>query len=265
MESQASPTDGAETGGHRLRDELGLSRRRGERWSRFLTRVGDAFGMVLLLVLTTYVLESLVPFDGWTAPLITAAAVAAGIVSLVSARAREPVVRAGVSAGVAAFALTVVAAAADSSTALGVAALLVFLLLAAATVEVLAAVISEEQVGFRTILGAISVYVQLGLLFVFVYVAVDRLQDGLFFGQTIRTGDYVFFSVTTLTTTGYGNLVPTGQPGRMLAGLEMLVGQIFLVTLIAGLVSLWRPGSWRRGRPAAPPPSPEDAAESSGR
>ena len=87
---------------------------------------------------------------------------------------------------------------------------------------------------------------------------------GLFFGQTIRTGDYVFFSVTTLTTTGYGNLVPAGQPGRMIAGLEMLVGQIFLVTLIAGLVSLWRPGSWRRGRRAAPP-SQEDAAESAGR
>jgi hypothetical protein len=34
----------------------------------------------------------------------------------------------------------------------------------------------------------------------------------------------------------------------MLAGLEMLIGQIFLVTLIAGLVSLWRPGAWRRSR-----------------
>ena len=264
MESQASPTEPADTGGHRLRDELGVSRRHGERWSRFLARVADAFGLVLLLVLTTYVLESLVPFGGWTAPLITATAVAAGIVSLVSARARHPVVRAGVIAGAAAVVLAVIAAAVDSPTALGAAALLVFGLLATATVEVLAAVIGEERVGFRTILGAISVYVQLGLLFVFVYVAVDRLQGGLFFGQTIRTGDYVFFSVTTLTTTGYGNLVPAGQPGRMIAGLEMLVGQIFLVTLIAGLVSLWRPGSWRRGRRAAPP-SQEDAAESAGR
>ncbi len=35
--------------------------------------------------------------------------------------------------------------------------------------------------------------------------------------------------------------MPAGQPGRMFAGLEMLMGQIFLVTLVAGLVSLWRP------------------------
>ena len=60
--------------------------------------------------------------------------------------------------------------------------------------------------------------------------------------------DFLFFSYTTLTTTGYGNLVPGGQPGRMIAGLEMMIGQIFLVTLVAGLVSLWRPGEGMRRR-----------------
>ena len=59
--------------------------------------------------------------------------------------------------------------------------------------------------------------------------------------------DALYFTVTLLTTTGYGNLVPAAQPGKMFAGLEMLIGQIFLVTLVAGLVSLWRP---RRGRAA---------------
>src|SRR5262249_16852449 len=64
-------------------------------------------------------------------------------------------------------------------------------------------------------------------------------------GVTVNGGDIVFFSFTTLTTTGYGNLVPAGQPGQMFAGMEMLIGQIFLVTLVAGLVSLWRPGGLR--------------------
>jgi hypothetical protein len=74
-------------------------------------------------------------------------------------------------------------------------------------------------------------------------VMIDRLQSGPFFVAEggSHTGDYIFFSFTTLTTTGYGNLVPITQPGKMFAGLEMLLGQIFLVTLIAGLVSLWRP------------------------
>ena len=60
--------------------------------------------------------------------------------------------------------------------------------------------------------------------------------------------DFLFFSYTTLTTTGYGNLVPAGQLGRMVSGLEMMIGQIFLVTLVAGLVSLWRPGEALRRR-----------------
>jgi hypothetical protein len=115
-------------------------------------------------------------------------------------------------------------------------------LLVVAAAEMLGATLRENEVNFRTILGAISVYVILGILFTYVYAAVDKFQAGQFFGQTTQTGDFIFFSVTTLSTTGYGNLVPAAQPGRMLAGIEMLVGQIFLVTLIAGLVSLWRPG-----------------------
>jgi hypothetical protein len=44
---------------------------------------------------------------------------------------------------------------------------------------------------------------------------------------------YLFFSFTTLTTTGYGNLVPDANPGQTLAVLEMLIGQLFLVTAMA--------------------------------
>ena len=124
------------------------------------------------------------------------------------------------------------------------------LLLAAGAI--LRTVLTETEVGFRTILGAISVYTILGLLFSFLYAAMDRVQSAPFFGTgvSVNGGDFLFFSFTTLTTTGYGNLVPAGQPGKMFAGLEMLMGQIFLVTLVAGLVSLWRPGLLARGRTA---------------
>ena len=109
---------------------------------------------------------------------------------------------------------------------------------------VLIRVVTTAEVNLRTILGAISVYTVLGLLFGFVFEAVSRVQDSPFFEGVPHThhGDFLFFSYTTLTTTGYGNLVPAGQPGEMVATVEMLVGQIFLVTLVAGLVSLWRPG-----------------------
>jgi hypothetical protein len=122
------------------------------------------------------------------------------------------------------------------------AGLIQMLLLVAATVAVLKSVLSELAVNFRTILGAISVYMIFGLIFTSLYLALDRLESAPFFEHGGGgTGDFVFFSFTTLTTTGYGDLVPARQPGMMFAGLEMLLGQIFLVTLIAGLVSLWRP------------------------
>ena len=78
--------------------------------------------------------------------------------------------------------------------------------------------------------------------------AVDRFAATPFFaiGTHVQNGDYLYFSITTLTTTGFGDLVPAGQPGKMFAAMEMLFGQVFLVTLIAGLVSLWRPGEWLR-------------------
>jgi hypothetical protein len=53
----------------------------------------------------------------------------------------------------------------------------------------------------------------------------------------------VFFSFTTLTTTGYGNLVPAGQPGQSLAVMEMIIGQLFLITAVGKIVSAWRPGT----------------------
>jgi hypothetical protein len=220
-----------------------FSRRRGERWTRFAARVANAFGLVLLLVIATYVLLSVTAYKGWTGVLIAVVAGAGGIVALVSSEARPDVMGTATAAAVVAVALVAVAAFTGGSTLLGIAALLVVTVLVVATGAMLGAVLREREVGFRTILGAVSVYVNLGLLFSFLYAAIDRLQAGAFFGKQAEVGDFVFFSVTTLTTTGYGNLVPAAQPGKLLSGLEMLIGQLFVVTFIAGLVSLWRPGA----------------------
>jgi hypothetical protein len=217
-------------------------RRRGERWSRFVTRVANAFGLVLLLVIATYVLISLTAYKGWTGALIAAVAGASATVALASADAAPVVLQTTTAGAVAAVVLVAVSELTGGSTVVGISGLLLMGVLLASTGTMLGAVLREREVGFRTILGAVSVYIDLGLLFTFLYAALDKLQSGDFFGVTTHTGDYVFFSITTLTTTGYGNLVPAAQPGKLLSGLEMLLGQLFLVTFIAGLVSLWRPG-----------------------
>jgi hypothetical protein len=223
-------------------------------------RLENAFGLVLLLVFGTFVLSSLVRFSAWGAVAITALAGFSATVALSSARARPRFVSLVGRLSVLAVLLSVVGAIAGGRWFFGLAALLQMALLAAGAVAVLRAVVTEERVGFRTILGAVSVYITLGLLFAMLYVGVDRIQGDPFFGTGahLDRGDFNFFSMTTLTTTGYGDLVPAGQPGKMFAVMEMLLGQIFLVTLIARLVSMWRPGQWLRQGAGFAEAEPED-------
>ncbi|HEX6781994.1 MAG TPA: ion channel [Solirubrobacterales bacterium] len=217
----------------------------------------DAFGLVLALVLITYVLASLLSNHGWSAVVLTVATSVTSVVALTSSHVRARAVRASIWISAVTVLFAAIAAATDEKTLLNVASLIQICLLAVAMAAVLWRVVSSAEVGSRTILGAISVYAVLGILFTFAYGTIDRIQGGPFFEEVAHPSgsDFIFFSYTTLTTTGYGNLVPGGQPGRMIAGIEMMLGQIFLVTLVAGLVSLWRPGEAlrrRRERRAAP-------------
>jgi ion channel len=223
-----------------------------ERWVQRAEYVSDAFGLVLVLVLTTYVLTSLLSNRGWSAVVLTLATSVTSVIALSSADARAGTVRAAVWLSGLTILLAAVAAIGGGRTWLNLASVVQIGLLTVAMGAVLRRVVTTAEVGARTILGAISVYTVLGILFTFLYGMVERIQDGPFFegGMHPESSDFLFFSYTTLTTTGYGNLVPGGQPGRMLAGLEMMLGQIFLVTLVAGLVSLWRPGEVLRQRQA---------------
>jgi len=218
--------------------------RRRERWRQRAEQVSDAFGLVLLLVLATYVLASMLENRGWSSVILATATGATSIVALTSSHARPKVVRVAIGLSLLTVALAAIGAASEDRVWLNLGSVIQVSLLTVAMGAVLRRVVTAREVGSRTILGALSVYAVLGILFTFLFGVVDRVQGGAFFEGTAnpQTSDFLFFSYTTLTTTGYGNLVPGGQPGRMIAGLEMMIGQIFLVTLVAGLVSLWRPG-----------------------
>ena len=187
------------------------------------------------------------PPEGWGGRLVAVAiAGLTAIVAFTSSDVRPGRVRLAAVVVLAAVIVAFIAERIPSDRLLGVAFGAVAILLAIAAVTILRRVImGASHVDFRTILGAVSVYTLLGLLFAFFYFAVARWTDGEFFtGVTeSRSSDYLFFSYTTLTTTGYGNLIPAGTVGQSFAVFEMLLGQIFLITLVAGLVSLWRPGA----------------------
>lgn len=215
-------------------------------------RIADAYGLVLFLILATFVVTMTLPPEGG-AGRVAAVAVAAAtaIIALTSSDVRPPRVRVAVGIGAAAVGAAAIAEIASVRWLLGLAFVADGLMLAVAAVTILRRVLVARTVEFRTLLGAISVFTLLGLLFGFLFIALGRLKGGdVFAGVPDATSrDYLFFSYTTLTTTGYGNLVPQGSIGQILAVLEMLVGQVFLVTLVAGLVSLWRP--LRRDDPPA--------------
>lgn len=215
-----------------------------ERWLRRAQRVSDAFGLVLLLVVVTYVLASVLSNRSWGAVLLAVTTAATSIVALTSSHAGATFVRRALRVAALAILLAILSAISGAHLWLNVSSFLEIGLLAVAMAAVLRRVVTATEVSFRTILGAVSVYIALGILFTWLFGAIDRIEGGGFFGAGVaaKGSDFLFFSYTTLTTTGYGDLVPAGQVGRMIAGLEMMLGQVFLVTLVAGLVSLWRPG-----------------------
>lgn len=116
---------------------------------------------------------------------------------------------------------------------------------------VLAAAFAHQRITLNTVTAAITAYLLLGLLFASIFRAVDLATTLPFFVQdtTPAQADFVYFSFVTLTTVGYGDLSPAHGLGRGLATLEALIGQIYLVTTVAVVVS--RLGQDRQ-TPAAP-------------
>lgn len=94
----------------------------------------------------------------------------------------------------------------------------------------------------RRVRGAVAIYLLLGLMWAVAYEMVERLHPGSF----RMSGPYVhanlpqlaYFSFTTLTTLGFGDILPLDPVARSLVILEALVGQLFPVILIARLVGM---------------------------
>lgn len=116
-------------------------------------------------------------------------------------------------------------------------------LLTVATIGTIAlGVIDQGEANVQAVTGAVCVYVMIGLVFVFIYGVLAKLGSGDFFAQgTDGTRSLrLYFSFVTLATLGYGDYTPAGSLGRTLAVVEALIGQLYLVTVIAVLVSRMR-------------------------
>ena len=109
------------------------------------------------------------------------------------------------------------------------------------TVAVGQAVLQARRVTRHQLLGAVVVYLNLALLFMGAYIMIDALFLHAFANsarENVRPGELLYFSLTTLTSTGYGDILPVHPLARSLANLEAVVGQLFLAVLLGRLVSL---------------------------
>jgi hypothetical protein len=90
----------------------------------------------------------------------------------------------------------------------------------------------------EAVMGVLSLFMLAGMMFGFIFGAVDHYGDGPFFadGREATVANCLYFSFTTLTTTGYGDFVARTDLGHTLAVFEALIGQIYLVTIVSLIV-----------------------------
>lgn len=138
---------------------------------------------------------------------------------------------------------TVAAILGDSLSYLGsLLLLLAFLLLAAfASMRQIAL---DNSVSANRIIGAICVYLLLGVIWSLVYALLDFAIPGSFSGMPEQSGanwnpGWVYYSFITLTTLGYGDILPLTFSARALSYMETITGQFYLAVLVAGLVSAY--------------------------
>ena len=215
-------------------------------WRRFMDSfvTADSYGLVLLLVMVTYIVSVSIT-QTWAGSVVLTVQVATVWFTLRTAQARPAVRR------VADILLCLAAATAvvsffvhGSGTERGgvfVVCSLLYLIAPFSIVRHL--MLLRRDIDMETLLGAVAAYLLIGMFFAFAYKAAGLFGSVPFYG-TAGPGSLsqdLFFSFVTMTTVGYGDLVPAANPGQTLAVLEAVIGQLFLVVAVGKVISSYRP------------------------
>lgn len=215
---------------------------------------GPRYGLLLVVLIATYLASAFLA-TSWVSGLQIALFVVVTGLALRNGLVARRIRQLGVAAATAGSAVAVVLVLTTApDPAVGVANLWGGLLLLLSVVLILRRVLAQPRVTIQSIFGAVSTYLVIGLMYAEFYAAVSRFSQGHFFvhgAASVKT--YQYFSFTTLTTLGYGDFTAAGSVGRAVAVIEAMTGQIFLATLVARLVSAFRPSR---------PPEPPDGGKS---
>ena len=224
------------------------------RWWRRLGRSfvsADSYGLVLLLVMVTYVVSVSVT-ETRAASIALAVQLATVWLTLRTSQAhRAARLLADIVLCLAAVVVVVslfVHQPGDQLAGIFTVCCLLYLI---APFSIVRHLILRRSIDTETLLGAIAAYLLIGMFFAFAYKAAGEFGSVPFFGAA---GDGtlsqdLFFSFVTMTTVGYGNLVPAANPGQTFAVIEAVTGQLFLVVAVGKVISSMQP---RRGERSGP-------------
>lgn len=123
-----------------------------------------------------------------------------------------------------------------------------FLITAMTPIFVARRIAVHDRVTRQTLFGALAAFLLIAIAFNYGMLLVDTFGPNPYFGQPEASTSFMYFSLVTITTLGYGDLSAKGEFGRYLATSEAVIGQVFLVTFVARLVSLYGRPSPRKGQ-----------------
>jgi hypothetical protein len=114
---------------------------------------------------------------------------------------------------------------------------------------ILTIILRENEITIDTISGAVCGYLLLGLGCAWLFALIETLAPGSFFtvredflawlaDARLRRSLLAYYSFTTLSTAGYGDITPLSQPARTLSWAEAVAGQFYMAILVAGLVGI---------------------------
>lgn len=207
-----------------------------------MERLHYQFGTVLGLILATLIFGLAAPDNDWARLAGVVLQAATLVAAVVASRAHVWVLRIALGVSLVLIAGGVAAVlgsgelGSDSAHLIGL--LLVALAPPAIVVGIVRHVSEEHGVTLQTMFGVLCLYLLIGLLFASIYSAIEEVFNQQFFtGRgTDYPADFLYFSFATLTTVGYGDLIAATDLGRSLAITEALLGQIYLVTVVAVIV-----------------------------
>jgi len=202
-----------------------------------------SYGAVLLLVAATFVFIELAGDAPWTASALLLLQAATLVVALWTSGVAKA--NAAENFGVLLVAIVIAVAVIlwKGNTLEGLVGILSAVLTIITVAVIGVGVFDQGEINGQSVIGAITIYVMLGFVFLFLYGVIGTLGTSPLFAQgtdgtrAIR----IYFSYITLATVGYGDYTPGTPIGRVTAVAEALTGQLYLVTVIAVLVSRMRP------------------------